>query len=166
MGEAALARSRRSRLGFIYQFFQLLNHMTVLDNVMLPAQLAGRRAAAARTQAEQLLADLGVADDAHRYPGQLSGGQQQAVAVARALGKVGGHPGVAVDRVEVALAPVGQDRHARGAARTRSVIRWTAITTAPEDAPARIASRRTRRRQPTTHSRSVTWTTQWASDSW
>ncbi len=85
MGEAALARYRRSRLGFVFQFFNLLNHLSVLENVMLPLQLAGRRPGEARDRARKLLAQLNVVDKADQYPGRLSGGQQQAVAVARAL---------------------------------------------------------------------------------
>jgi putative ABC transport system ATP-binding protein len=85
LGEADLARYRRGRLGFIFQFFNLLNHLSVLENVMLPLQLAGKRPGEARERARQLLAQLSVADKADQFPGRLSGGQQQAVAIARAL---------------------------------------------------------------------------------
>jgi len=85
MGEADLARFRRDRLGFIFQFFNLLNHLTVAENVMLPQQLAGKRPAEARQRALQMLARLKIGDKADQYPGRLSGGQQQSVAIARAL---------------------------------------------------------------------------------
>lgn len=85
LGEADLARFRRERLGIVFQFFQLLNHLTVMENVMLPARLAGRPPRVARARAEELLSGLGLADRMAQYPGRLSGGQQQVVAIARAL---------------------------------------------------------------------------------
>jgi putative ABC transport system ATP-binding protein len=85
LGEAALARYRRSQLGFVYQFFNLLNQLTVLDNVMLPAQLAGTRNGMARRQAMELLAQVGMEAKAGEYPAKLSGGQRQRVAIVRAL---------------------------------------------------------------------------------
>jgi putative ABC transport system ATP-binding protein len=85
LGEAALARYRRRQLGFVFQFFNLLNQLTVLDNILLPAQLAGLRPKIAQSRARQLLEQLGIADRAKSYPGQLSGGQRQRVALARAL---------------------------------------------------------------------------------
>jgi putative ABC transport system ATP-binding protein len=85
LSEARLARFRRARVGFVFQFFNLLGNMTVLENVLLPAQLQGVGPAQARTRAMQLLARLDIADLADRYPGRLSGGQQQRVAIARAL---------------------------------------------------------------------------------
>jgi putative ABC transport system ATP-binding protein len=84
-GEAELARYRRSGVGFVFQFFNLLGSLTVLENVMVAAQLAGSGTAAARQRARELLAQLGIADQAARYPARLSGGQQQRVAIARAL---------------------------------------------------------------------------------
>jgi putative ABC transport system ATP-binding protein len=85
LSEARLARFRRSRVGFVFQFFNLLGNLTVLENVLIPAQLQGIRPAAARARAMQLLAQLDIADSAQRYPAHLSGGQQQRVAIARAL---------------------------------------------------------------------------------
>ncbi len=85
LGEAALARYRRTQLGFIYQFFNLLNQLTVLDNVTLPAQLAGTRNGVARRQALALLDQVGMSDKAQEYPAKLSGGQRQRVAIVRAL---------------------------------------------------------------------------------
>jgi len=84
-GEAELARYRRDRIGFVFQFFNLLGSLSVLENVMVPAQLAGRSSGAARRRAEELLGQLGIADQAGRYPARLSGGQAQRVAIARAL---------------------------------------------------------------------------------
>src|SRR6266568_2775867 len=85
VSQARLARFRRARLGFVFQFFNLLGNLTVLENVLLPAQLQGTRPAAARARVRQLLAQLDIADLADRYPARLSGGQQQRVAIARAL---------------------------------------------------------------------------------
>jgi putative ABC transport system ATP-binding protein len=85
LGETALARFRRGRLGFVFQFFHLLPSLTVLENVLIPAQLAGTRADRAAARARGLLARLGIEDTSRRYPAQLSGGQQQRVAIARAL---------------------------------------------------------------------------------
>ncbi|MBO0684434.1 MAG: ABC transporter ATP-binding protein [Candidatus Dormibacteraeota bacterium] len=82
LGEAALARFRRERVGFIFQFFHLLPNLTVLENVLIPAQLANRRAGA---RGRELLARLGLDQLADRYPAKLSGGQQQRAAIARAL---------------------------------------------------------------------------------
>jgi putative ABC transport system ATP-binding protein len=85
LGEARLARFRRARLGFVFQFFNLLGNLTVLENVLIPAQLNGARPATARTRAMELLAQLDIAELADQYPAHLSGGQQQRVAIARAL---------------------------------------------------------------------------------
>ena len=69
----------------IFQFFNLLDDLTVADNVLLPAQLAGMRPAPARARAAELLAQLGIERYANTYPGRLSGGERQRVAIARAL---------------------------------------------------------------------------------
>ena len=85
LGESALARFRRERIGMVFQFFNLLDDLTVTDNILLPAQLLGvpRKKAAAR--AAELLETLGIQKHAKAYPGLLSGGERQRVAVARAL---------------------------------------------------------------------------------
>ncbi len=83
MGEAALARFRRDRIGFVFQFFHLLPNLTALENVLIPAQLKSRTSAEARGR--ELLVQLGIDEVADRYPARLSGGQQQRVAIARAL---------------------------------------------------------------------------------
>jgi putative ABC transport system ATP-binding protein len=83
--ETAVARFRRQRIGMIFQFFNLLDDLTVLDNVLLPAQLAGARRADARARADELLAALRISAHAHAYPARLSGGERQRVAIARAL---------------------------------------------------------------------------------
>jgi putative ABC transport system ATP-binding protein len=85
LGEAASARFRRARIGMVFQFFNLLDDLTVADNVVLPAQLAGMARGAAAKRAAELLDQLGVARHARAYPGRLSGGERQRVAVARAL---------------------------------------------------------------------------------
>jgi putative ABC transport system ATP-binding protein len=85
LGEAASARYRRARIGLVFQFFNLLDDLTVADNVILPAQLAGMARGTAQRRATDLLGTLGVGRHASAYPGRLSGGERQRVAVARAL---------------------------------------------------------------------------------
>jgi putative ABC transport system ATP-binding protein len=85
LSEAALARYRRQRLGVVFQFFHLLNQLSVLDNILLPAQLAGMKTATARARARDLLDQLGIVEKAGEYPARLSGGERQRVAIARAL---------------------------------------------------------------------------------
>ena len=87
-GEDDLARLRRKHIGIIFQFFNLLEGMTVLENVALPAVIAGRKRKMAETRARDLLdlLDLlGIGDKAAAVPGVLSGGQRQRLAIARAL---------------------------------------------------------------------------------
>jgi putative ABC transport system ATP-binding protein len=83
--EDDLARLRRRHIGVVFQFFNLLESMTVLENVALPAMIAGRKRRAAETRARDLLDLLGVGDKANAAPGALSGGQRQRLAIARAL---------------------------------------------------------------------------------
>ncbi|TMD38657.1 MAG: ABC transporter ATP-binding protein [Chloroflexi bacterium] len=85
LGEAALARYRRVKIGLIFQFFNLLNNLTALDNVLIPAELAGMPRRHALERGHELLDQLGIADQARKYPAQLSGGERQRVAVARAI---------------------------------------------------------------------------------
>jgi putative ABC transport system ATP-binding protein len=84
-GEARRARLRRTEIGFVFQFFNLILNLTVRDNVELPALLAGVPAREARRRTTELLERLGLEDTGERVPGDLSGGQQQRVAIARAL---------------------------------------------------------------------------------
>lgn len=81
--EDALARWRRRALGFVFQSFQLLDHFTAHENVSFPLELLG--AADAGSRADELLAAVGLGKRGHHYPRQLSGGEQQRVAVARAF---------------------------------------------------------------------------------
>jgi len=83
--EDELARMRRRHIGLVFQFFNLLESMTVLENVALPAVIAGRRRKMAETRAADLLDLLGIGDKAGAVPGVLSGGQRQRLAIARAL---------------------------------------------------------------------------------
>jgi len=83
LGEDALARLRGEKIGFVFQFFHLVPSLTAFENVLVPMEIAGRKGAAARAKA--LLDEVGLADRGHHYPSQLSGGEQQRVAVARAL---------------------------------------------------------------------------------
>ena len=85
LDDGARARLRRTALGFVFQAFHLLPHLTVAQNVAVPLLLAGRDRRAAVAEAAAMLAELGVAAQADAWPGTLSGGEQQRVALARAL---------------------------------------------------------------------------------
>jgi putative ABC transport system ATP-binding protein len=85
LGEGALARFRARHVGIIFQFFNLLDDLTVEDNVLLPAQLAGASRRRARARARDLLERMGIQEHRNDYPARLSGGQRQRVAIARAL---------------------------------------------------------------------------------
>jgi putative ABC transport system ATP-binding protein len=85
LSETGVARFRRRHVGMIFQFFNLLEDMTVADNVILPAQLAGMKTKAARARTRELLTALRIDKQADAYPARLSGGQRQRVAIARAL---------------------------------------------------------------------------------
>ena len=85
MSERGLARLRRDSVGFVFQAFHLMDELTAVENVELPALLAGRSPRAARRRAQELLDRTRLADRAGFLPAALSGGQRQRVAVARAL---------------------------------------------------------------------------------
>jgi putative ABC transport system ATP-binding protein len=85
LGERGLARLRRDAVGFVFQAFHLMDELTAVENVELPALLAGRSVRAARRRAAGLLEQVGLADRARFLPTALSGGQRQRVAIARAL---------------------------------------------------------------------------------
>ena len=85
LSETELARLRRRKIGFVFQFFNLLPTLSAVENVELPLLLVGRRRKAARRTAGELLGELGLGDKHDAAPVQLSGGQQQRVALARAL---------------------------------------------------------------------------------
>jgi putative ABC transport system ATP-binding protein len=83
--ETELALLRRRKIGFVFQFFNLVPTLSAVENVELPLLLVGRRRKEARRSASELMRDLGVGDKHGAAPAQLSGGQQQRVALARAL---------------------------------------------------------------------------------
>jgi putative ABC transport system ATP-binding protein len=85
LSEDELAQMRRRHIGIVFQFFNLLEGVSVLENVALAAIIAGRKRRAAETRARDLLDLLGLADKAAATPGVLSGGQRQRLAIARAL---------------------------------------------------------------------------------
>ena len=83
--EKALAKFRNEHIGFIFQFHQLLPEFSALENVCIPAFILGKSQAEAETRAKELLDFLGLSERYHHKPNELSGGEQQRVAVARAL---------------------------------------------------------------------------------
>jgi putative ABC transport system ATP-binding protein len=83
LGEDELARLRSSMIGFVFQFFHLIPSLTALENIMVPMEIAGRADATPRARA--LLDEVGLTARGHHYPSQLSGGEQQRIALARAL---------------------------------------------------------------------------------
>lgn len=83
LSEDELALLRRRKIGFVFQTFQLLGHLTARENVRLPLELLGRSDAGRR--ADELLERVGLGERGHHYPSQLSGGEQQRVALARAF---------------------------------------------------------------------------------
>jgi len=83
LSEDELALLRRSRVGFVFQSFQLLGNLTARENVLVPLELTGVDDAQRRT--DEALAEVGLAERGHHYPAQLSGGEQQRVALARAF---------------------------------------------------------------------------------
>lgn len=85
LNEKGLALYRRRRIGMVFQFFNLIDDLSALDNVALAAQLTGTPARQARRRALELFEELGIADRRNAYPAVLSGGERQRVAVARAL---------------------------------------------------------------------------------
>ncbi|HEX3922008.1 MAG TPA: ABC transporter ATP-binding protein [Streptosporangiaceae bacterium] len=85
LSEGVMSRFRARHIGIVFQFFNLLDDLTVRDNVLLPAQLAGASRRRARARADELLERLGIEKYRDTYPARLSGGQRQRVAIARAL---------------------------------------------------------------------------------
>ena len=85
LGSRELSEFRNKRIGFVFQFHHLLPEFTALENVMIPAFIAGRSRKDAETSAKELLTELGLAERFTHKPSELSGGEQQRVAIARAL---------------------------------------------------------------------------------
>mgnify|MGYP003976810987 FL=1 len=85
LSRTALANFRNIHIGFVFQFHRLLPEFTALENVMMPAWIAGVKDAVAKKRGMELLSELGLADREMHLPSELSGGEQQRVAVARAL---------------------------------------------------------------------------------
>lgn len=85
MSADKLAEFRNKHIGFVFQFHQLLPEFTAIENIMIPAYIAGKSTSEAQKKAVELLEFMGLTDRAHHKPNQLSGGEKQRVAVARAL---------------------------------------------------------------------------------
>jgi putative ABC transport system ATP-binding protein len=83
LDEDSLARLRGEKIGFVFQFFHLVPSLTALENILVPMEIAKRKDA--RRRAQTLLDEVGLHDRGHHYPSQLSGGEQQRIAIARAL---------------------------------------------------------------------------------
>ena len=138
--EAALTDYRRRNLGIVFQFFNLLPTMSVLENVSLPLLLAGEKQAVAEEKARELIEEVGLAGRAAHFPHQLSGGEMQRTAIARAL----------VHRPSVLLAdePTGNLDSAHAAQvigtlqKIASQARTTMVVVTHSEEVARIATRR------------------------
>ena len=85
LNDDALTKLRRERIGFVFQFFNLLPTLSAKENVLLPAKLAGRSGKELNDRAEELLTRVGLKERMHHRPDQLSGGEMQRVAISRAL---------------------------------------------------------------------------------
>src|SRR5687767_14433352 len=85
LGDDDLTQVRREQVGFVFQFFNLLPTLTVADNIALPCLLAGVKSADAEARAQSLAQRMGIAHRLHHYPQQISGGEMQRAAIARAL---------------------------------------------------------------------------------
>jgi putative ABC transport system ATP-binding protein len=83
LDEDRLAKLRGEKIGFVFQFFHLVPSLTAYENILIPMEIARRRDAS--TRAKRLLGEVGLDDRGHHYPSQLSGGEQQRIAIARAL---------------------------------------------------------------------------------
>lgn len=114
LSEEARTRFRRAHIGFVFQFFNLLPTLTVLENVLLPLELNGKRGPAARAEARGWLERVGVGRLEARFPDALSGGEQQRVALARAL--------VHGPRVVLADEPTGNLDSETGSAVLRELV--------------------------------------------
>lgn len=85
LDDEKLSEFRNQKMGFVFQFHHLISEFSAVENVMIPARIAGENIKVARTRAEELLAMIGLSERLEHYPNQLSGGELQRVAIARAL---------------------------------------------------------------------------------
>jgi putative ABC transport system ATP-binding protein len=99
MKDKKISQIRNNTIGFVFQFYNLVPHLTVEENILLPAMLAGKKKKELQPQMEKLLKIVGLKEKQFSYPSELSGGQQQRVAIARAL--------VSKPRILLADEPIG-----------------------------------------------------------
>jgi putative ABC transport system ATP-binding protein len=142
MDDHALSHVRRSRIGFVFQFFNLVPTLDVAENVGLPRMIAGDRPSAIRGEVERLLAEVGLSERAPHLPEELSGGEMQRVAIARAL--------VMSPEIVLADEPTGNLDSETGAGILRLLEgiagRRTVVIVTHDAAAARIARRQIRLR--------------------
>jgi putative ABC transport system ATP-binding protein len=137
LGDVELSRVRRTRIGFVFQFFNLVPTLTVAENVALPRLIAGERSEAAWGDVERLLREVGLVERAHHLPEELSGGEMQRVAIARAL--------VMSPEIVLADEPTGNLDSATGAEVLRlleTVARSRTVVMVTHDAAAAAIARR------------------------
>jgi lipoprotein-releasing system ATP-binding protein len=106
LNDKKLAHFRNKTIGFVFQFHHLLPEFSALENVMMPRLIAGEEISSIKEKTQQLLMEVGLGDRAHHKPGELSGGEQQRVAVARAL--------INDPQIVIADEPSGNLDHATG----------------------------------------------------
>jgi putative ABC transport system ATP-binding protein len=129
LDEDRLARLRGQKIGFVFQFFHLVPSLTAFENVMVPMEIAGRRDGSER--AALLLSEVGLTGRGHHYPSQLSGGEQQRIAIARALAN---DPPILLADEPTGNLDTANGRHIMGLLREVNERRGTTLVLATHDA--------------------------------
>jgi putative ABC transport system ATP-binding protein len=129
LDEDRLARLRGQKIGFVFQFFHLVPSLTAFENVMVPMEIAGRPNPSVRAAA--LLSEVGLTGRGHHYPSQLSGGEQQRIAIARALAN---DPPILLADEPTGNLDTANGRHIMGLLRDVNERRGTTLVLATHDA--------------------------------